>query len=348
MDLSKAFDKINHELLIAKLHAYGFSKESLDLILDYLSDRWQRTKISGNVSSWAEFLQGVPQGSVLGLLLFNIYINDLFYLTEMTDVCNFANDTTFFACDSDLKHLMERLEYDTKLAIEWFENNYMKLNEGKCHLLVAGDRYESLWAKIGETRLWESKNEKLLGLTIDRNLNFDDYVITLCKRAGRKLSALSRISNYMSFEKKRILLKAFVESQFGYCSPTWMFHSRRTNAKINHVHETAIRIVYKDNNSSFEELLRKDKSFCIHHRNIQSLSIELFKVKNNLSNRIMCNIFETRNFNYNLRSQTDFARTRVNTSSFGLNSLKYLATKIWDIVPCVLSRLETYTHLRKK
>ena len=153
-------------------------------------------------------------------------------------------------------------------------------------------------------------------------------MITLCKKADRKLSALSRISNYVSFEKKRILLKAFVESQFGYCPLTWMFHSRKANAKINHIHERALRIVYKGNKSSFEELLRKGKSFCIHHRNIQSLAIDLFKVKNNLSNRIMCDIFETRNFNYNLRSQTDFVRTRVNTSSFGLNSLKYLATKI--------------------
>ena len=116
MDLSKAFHTINHELLIAKLHAYGFSKEFLDLILDYLSDRWQRTKVSGNVGSWAELLQGVPQGSLQGPLLFNIYINDLFYLTEMTDVCNFADDTTFFAYDSDLKHLMERLEHDTKIS----------------------------------------------------------------------------------------------------------------------------------------------------------------------------------------------------------------------------------------
>ena len=125
----------------------------------------------------------------------------MFFLTECTDVCDFADDTTFFACDSDLSHLKEKLEHDTKLAIEWFENNYMKLNEDKCHLLVAGHRYETLWANIGETRIWESKNEKLLGLTIDRNLNFDDHVFTLCKKAGRK-SALSRISNYMSFEKK--------------------------------------------------------------------------------------------------------------------------------------------------
>ena len=224
-----------------------------------------------------------------------------------------------FACDSDLKHLMERLKHDTKLAIERFENNYMKLNEDKCHLLVAGHRYETLWANIGETRIWESKNEKLLGLTIDRNLNFEDHVFILCKKAGRKLSALSRISNYMSFEKKRILLKVFVELQFGYCPLNWMFYSRKANSKINHIHERSLRIVYKDNISSIEELLKKGKSFCIHHRNIQSLATELSKIKNNLSNRIMCDIFETRNLDYNLRSQIDFIRTRVNTSSFGLS-----------------------------
>ena len=108
---------------------------------------------------------------------------------------------------------MERLEHDTKLATEWFENNYTKLNEDKCHLFVAGHRYETLSANIGETRICESKNEKLLGLTIDKNLNLNDHIFTLCKKAGRKLSVLSGISNYISFEKKRILLKAFVESQ---------------------------------------------------------------------------------------------------------------------------------------
>ena len=112
-----------------------------------------------------------------------------------------------------------------------------------------------------------------------------------------------------------------------------MFYSRKANSKINHVHERCLRIAYKDNISSFEELLKKDKYFFMHHINIQSSAIELCKVKINLSDTITCDIFETRNLEYSLRSQIDSIRTRVNTSSFLLNSLKYLVTKIWDIVP---------------
>ena len=108
-------------------------------------------------------------------------------------------------------------------------------------------------------------------------------------------------------------MKAFIESQFGYCPLIWMFHSKGGNNKINHLHERSLRIVYKDNISSFEDLLKKDRSFTIHQRNIQSLAIELFKVKGNLSNNIMYDIFQTRKINYSVRSQTDFASISVNT-----------------------------------
>ena len=177
MDLSKAFDTINHYLLIAKLGAYGFDTASSNLIRSYLTNRFQRTKVNTNFISWSKLILGVPQGSALVPLLFNIYINDLFYLKEMTDVCNYADDTTFHACDLDLKSLITRLEHDAALAIEWFESNYMKLNQDKCHFLFSGHKYETLFVNVGETKIWDSKQQKLLGVLIDRDLKFDEYVL---------------------------------------------------------------------------------------------------------------------------------------------------------------------------
>ena len=111
-----------------------------------------------------------------------------------------------------------------------------------------------------------------------------------------------------------------------------MFNSRRVNNKINHLYERSLRIVYKDNYSSSVNLLAKDRSFTIHQRSIQFLAIELFKVKRNLSNVIMCNTLKTRTLTYNLRSQTDFVRDCVNTRRHSLNSLSYFAPKVCDTI----------------
>ena len=165
----------------------------MKLIKSYLTNRWKRTKLNRGFSKWTEILLGVQQGCVLGPLLFNIYIIDLFFLTENTNVCNYADDTTFYACDSDLHNLILRLEHDSILAIEWFECNSIKLNHDKCHLLISGQKYESVWANIGSCKIWESNDQKLLEVNIDRNLKFSHYILKQGQKAGRKLSALTRI-----------------------------------------------------------------------------------------------------------------------------------------------------------
>ena len=171
MDLSKAFDCIDHELLIAKLNAYGFCKDAQLLIYSYLSGRKQRIKLNGSFSTCQEIFAGVPQGSFLGPLLFNSYINDLFLMVTDTAVCNFADDTTIFAADCQLDKVLERLETDALILSKWFPENFMKLNAGKCHLLTFGTN-QDIKIKIGEAIVEESSEEKLLGVIIDTNLNF--------------------------------------------------------------------------------------------------------------------------------------------------------------------------------
>ena len=100
---------------------------------------------------------------------------------------------------------------------EWSENYSIKLNQDKCRLFVSGFKYENVWAKIGKTKIWETKKQKLLDVETDRTLSFDEYIASLCRKAGKKLSVLARLSNFICTNKKRVLMKAFIESQFGYC-----------------------------------------------------------------------------------------------------------------------------------
>ena len=109
-DLSKAFDCLNHELLIAKLNAYGFTLPALKLVHDYLSDRKQRTRVNNSYSTWFEILFGVPQGSILGPLLFNIFLADLFFIVNKTDIANYADDNTPYTSSNDINRLIKSLE----------------------------------------------------------------------------------------------------------------------------------------------------------------------------------------------------------------------------------------------
>ena len=173
------------------------AKKSLELILDYFSNRLQHIKINSTFSSWSEITQGVPQGSVLGPLLFNIYLNDLFFLLGDIDICNFADDTAPNVCDMEMKVVLNKLENCRELAIAWFKSNYMKLNEEKCELLVCGYRFEQLWIKVGDNKTWEKSLVKLLGVTIDNELKFDKYVAEIFAKANRKLSVLLRLSQFL-------------------------------------------------------------------------------------------------------------------------------------------------------
>ena len=137
----------------------------------------------------------------------------------------------------------------------------MKLNTDKCHIIISGNKYESLWVDTRNDRMWESNYVKLLVINIDRSLKFDFHMLKVCSKANRKLTILSRMFKFLTFKKRRVLIKAYFESQFKYCPLVWMFHGRRVNNKINHLHERTLRMIYEDSTSSFDTLLEKGVSF---------------------------------------------------------------------------------------
>ena len=187
---------------------------------------------------------------------------------------------------------------------------------------------EYFWIKIGEQIIWESKQEKLLGITVDKNLKFDKHVENICKKASAKVTALARLIKIVPMEKKKILMNSFVESQFSYCPLVWMFCcSRKLNNRINHIHERGLRMVYEDYTSSFQELLKKNGSVSIHHRNIQLLVTEMFKVKHNLCPEIMRSLFQ---FNQDPNEERTFQIPNVNSEYMGKLSLRWFGPVVWE------------------
>ena len=128
MDLSKAFDCLSHELLIAKLDAYGFNENTVKLVYSYLTNRKQSVKIKGSLSALKRILSGVPQGSILGPILFNIFINDLFYFVSEDNIHNVADDNTVSGNALSLNELIQEPQNLTESTISWFEQNHMMSN----------------------------------------------------------------------------------------------------------------------------------------------------------------------------------------------------------------------------
>ena len=265
-------------MLIAKLKAYGFSLIALKLVHNYLSNRKQRTKINSTYGNLLEIIFGVPQGSILGPLLFNIFLIDLFFIIEDTGIASYADDNTQHVIADNIDGIIKSLEEVSEILFKWFNDNLMKINADKCHLLVSTNNTVKI--RIGNFGITNSESEKLLGVKFDHKLSFDDRISELCQKASRKMYALSRVASYMNISKRRILMNAFFKSQFSYCPLLWMCHSRTNNCKINKLHEPCLRIIYSDKQPSFETLLEKDGLVSVHNRNLQILASEMYKIKN--------------------------------------------------------------------
>ena len=202
----------------------------------------------------------------------------------------------------------------------------MKTNSGKSHLLTTSDNAQHI--NVGGCQLNSSKYEELLGRLIHHTLIFKNHILNIFQNVNKKLHALARISKYTPQKNLRIIMKAFVSSQFAYCPLISMFHSSQINYKINKLHKRALRTVYDDHFSSFEELFFKDKSVTVHQKNLLTLATEMYKILNGLSPDIMQDIFETNSNYYNTRNAPTFPSTNIASVRYGLQTISYMAPKI--------------------
>ena len=219
-----------------------------------------------------------------------------------------------------------RNSFDTAMVL----HSYVVLNAGKCHVMCLGNNTESGTFLFYNILIDESKDQKILGVTTDNKLHFKSHISELCEKASKKIAALSRLSSYLHNSEKKLIFNSIIISQFSYCPLILMFCSRTSNNMINKLHEMSLRIILNEYSSNFNILLESNNDICNHHRNIQALLTEIFKMKNGLASPIMESILNKRFNTYNVRN---FATERKRTVWYGLETLSYRYPQLWSLKP---------------
>ena len=181
--------------------------------------------------------------------------------------------------------------------------------------LLLSDNSPDMKILIENKFIVNSASVKILGVNFDNRLSFNLHVDKLCKKAGQKLHVLARLSNFMSVDQRKLRMNAFISSQFSYCPLLGMCHSKPMNTKINRIHERALKIVYDDNVSTFEDLLVKSGSILIHHHNLQNIAIEVYKALHNISSVLMSDLFSFKNTTYNIRGGGKLKMSNIKTTN---------------------------------
>ena len=283
MDLSKAFDSIPHDLLIAKFHAYGFSIDAVTFFYSYLKRHNQNVKINNTHSVFQVLLSGVPQGSILGPLLFKFFINK-----------NFADDNTISAAEKTIENLISTLEEESQAATEWFKKNEMFVKPDKFQAIIINKNSkmkDSYPLNINDQKINSENCVKLLSIETDNKLCFEQHISTLCKKASNRLNAIGRIQKYMGFKEKEILLNSFVYSNFNCCPLVWHFCSSKSLNKIEEIQERALRLLHSNFTGDYSELLNKSGKPSMEVKRLRTLALEIFKTLNNLDPDYMKEIF---------------------------------------------------------
>ena len=278
----------------------------------------------------------MPQGSILGPILFNIFMNDLFCIHQ-NDLHNFADDNTISAVSQTISDLIHLLTVKSNLAIDWFHWNSMIVNPNKFKAIVltkARQDTSGISVNLRAHCITSEESVSLLGITIDCRLSFDKHVSTLCKKVTSQLSALKRLRPFIENQRtRRILVQAFMLSNFNYCPLVWYFTTTNQLQKIEKIQQRALRFITDDYVSNYETILRDTEMTTMRARQMQNLCIEIYKTLSNLNLEYMHELFERNSHTYSTKRPNNLKIPRVNQASFGSRSIRAERAKLWNHLP---------------
>ncbi len=276
-------------------------------------------------------LKGVPQGSILGPCLFNLFLNDLMFALKHTNPTNYADDNTLCAISDFLQEAIQKLVADGNISIDWFSPNDMQANPSKFQFLTTNDCNISL--SIYGATIEQDKVVKLLGVHIDNKLDFKFHVSEVCRKAGRQLNALRRQSKLLNFRARMKVFNSFIRAHLNFCPLVWVNRNKTDLSRLEKVQERALRLVFNDKGSSYTDLLQRARVPSVLVRWRRLLLIEVFKALNGVSPPYIQELFREKDVPYNLRSSKIVIQPRCKTTTHGISSLSYQGAKLWNNLP---------------
>ena len=335
LDFMKAFDKVPHKRLLAKLEYYGIGAPIISWIDSFLTGRKQRVVVNGYSSGWAEVTSGIPQGSVLGPLLFVIYINDL-PSNIISDIYLFADDTKLYSKIDSLEDASQ-LQEDLRRLEQWSEKWLLRFHPDKCKVLDIGIRdrvsYEYF---IGNTKLNHTTEEKDLGVFIDNKLNFNSHISQKIDKANNTLGAIRRSFSYLD---KTILLRlytALVRPHIEYANPVWSPRLRKDIDAIENVQRRATKMVPEIRDLPYSDRLKALNLPTLAYRRARGDMIETYKILNNKYDQTVSNflpLHQNVHPDSNTRGHSLKLLKRRSNKEIRKNSFSFRIVDAWNSLP---------------
>ena len=244
----------------------------------YFSNRQNRVKLNGVMSSWKDAVRGCPQESSFGPLLWNIFQNDMTYIVNNASLSMYADDHQLYVKGYSVDCVKQLLTDGGHTISKWYKDNFLKGNYDKYNLMLLGRKNKnedspSINVKIDEQVIKSSPDLKLLGVTLDDELSFSAHISDICKKASKKVGVLVRLRNMIPREAKLQLYKSAILPNLTYCHIVWHFCKASDARKLERVQERALRAIYNDRNATYEELLEKGRLSSLENRRLQDILI---------------------------------------------------------------------------